>query len=355
MLCSVSIGKSGKTWLDRLRSGKGFTEADNLDLDLDHFLHNRNEDDNANPVLSHSNSKSDDSRLTCLRQATEEICSESRDKEWFNIITSALSGLFNMGHPNQNPDFTTKKAPRKQPNPKLCVRSIPATEKIEPNCSRKDENVPATTASSLNSHNNSNVGTKEEKSTIGSVDCEGDYDVPEAAEEEEEDERKEKFNGDKELKGYSRSEVTVIDTSCEVWKFDKLVFRKKNVWKVRDKRVRSLVGSNKKRKKLEMSPRDGNGTFVPKKRAKLLNQEMGCSNVVAAGDLAPSSNCLKPLLEKLEQVCKETPNDIGQFSKMRSPRKLKKSSSSVVLIKVASRSNKCVRNIPKSGVREHKT
>ncbi|KAM7274554.1 hypothetical protein ACFE04_016420 [Oxalis oulophora] len=52
-----------------------------------------------------------------------------------------------------------------------------------------------------------------------------------------EDEEKIKAKKEKEeLFEFSRSEVTVIDTSFDVWKFDKLFFRKKNVWKVRDKK-----------------------------------------------------------------------------------------------------------------------
>ncbi|KAM7280851.1 hypothetical protein ACFE04_007985 [Oxalis oulophora] len=53
-----------------------------------------------------------------------------------------------------------------------------------------------------------------------------------AFEEEEEEEEKIKVKKEKEeLFGFSRSEVTVIDTSFDVWKFDKLLFRKKNVRK----------------------------------------------------------------------------------------------------------------------------
>ena len=62
-------------------------------------------------------------------------------------------------------------------------------------------------------------------------------------EEEELEER-----GEREMKGYSKSEVTVIDTSCEVWKTEKVVFRRKSVWKVREKKskVRSF-GRNKRK------------------------------------------------------------------------------------------------------------
>ncbi|CAH9140825.1 unnamed protein product [Cuscuta epithymum] len=45
---------------------------------------------------------------------------------------------------------------------------------------------------------------------------------------------------DANLLGYSKCEVTVNDMSCAPWKFDKLLFRKKTVWKVCDKRTNTL-------------------------------------------------------------------------------------------------------------------
>lgn len=61
--------------------------------------------------------------------------------------------------------------------------------------------------------------------------------------EAEEDEREER-----ELVGYSTSEVTVIDTSFGVWKSEKVVFRRRNVWKVREKRRKVRSFGRKKRK-----------------------------------------------------------------------------------------------------------
>ncbi|KAJ8774645.1 hypothetical protein K2173_017091 [Erythroxylum novogranatense] len=346
MLCS---GKSGSTWLDHLRSSKGFPAADNVDLE--HFLLSK--DDNGDSVTNASESSQSDGKQR--RQATKEICSESRDKQWFNVMTNALSGLFNMGDPYQNP---TRKAPRKQANPKFCVVS----REIQGNCGgreRKDESVPAATTSSLNSDSNSNVRTKEEKRVVGSVDCRDDLDVEVEEEEggggeEEQQEREKSSNGvdggDKELKGYSRSEVTVIDTSCVVWKFDKLVFRKKHTWKIRDKKSRSWFGGTKKRKKLDMGPGDVNGNVGPKKKAKVLNPNFSSSQSFSGGDLAPSNDVLIPFHENT-QVCKETSDDIGPFLKKRSPRKFK-SNPSMDLIKAIAGSKKCVRTVPKSHSKE---
>ena len=40
----------------------------------------------------------------------------------------------------------------------------------------------------------------------------------------------------------------MIDTSCEEWKVDKVVFRKENVWKVREKKGKCKFFGRKKRK-----------------------------------------------------------------------------------------------------------
>lgn len=68
-------------------------------------------------------------------------------------------------------------------------------------------------------------------------------------EEEEEGEEEEDEEDEKELRGYSRTEATVIDTSFADWKVERLVFRKKNVWKVMEKRGRPKSFGRKKRKR----------------------------------------------------------------------------------------------------------
>lgn len=69
---------------------------------------------------------------------------------------------------------------------------------------------------------------------------------------------------DANLLGFSRSEVTVIDTSCAPWKCDKLLFRKKNVWKVRDKRTKTIHLGKKKRKANDAD--DGNIGGIKKQK-----------------------------------------------------------------------------------------
>lgn len=68
-------------------------------------------------------------------------------------------------------------------------------------------------------------------------------------------------DGGDELKGFTRSEVTVIDTSCPGWKVDKLVFRKKNVWKVRERKPKNKSSVKKKRKGVHEVD-DINGTEI---------------------------------------------------------------------------------------------
>lgn len=91
-----------------------------------------------------------------------------------------------------------KKGVRKQPNPRNCVAAIPPTA------------TPPMTCTDL------------------------------ALDDEEEDTCR------TDLSRFSRTEVTVIDTSVENWKFEKLLFRRKNVWKVKCK---SVINVDRKKRK----------------------------------------------------------------------------------------------------------
>lgn len=130
----------------------------------------------------------------------------------------------------QSSKLSGKKLPRKQTAPKSLTTSTTNNnthlqreeEEKSPACTPKDENAPAT--ASFGSDN------RLAKVKEGNVE----------AEEEETEER--------ELVGYSASEVTVIDTSFGVWKSEKVVFRRKNVWKVREKRRKVRSFGRKKRK-----------------------------------------------------------------------------------------------------------
>lgn len=280
MLCSFPTGKSGSKWLDRLRSNKGFPAAD--DVDLDHFLTNHQNSFSDSPLpnpsnTSNSNSESSQShskRVNSDRSHAAETSSESGDKEWLGAMTNVLCDLFNMGElTDKNSRFSGKKSARKQANPKFCDVSTP-TSANDIDSIGKDEYVQAATVS-LHSDNNSNIGANANWDDHG-------------------EEEKEKTSGgggggsDRELKGYSRSEVTVIDTSFEVWKFDKLVFRRKNIWKVRDKKGKSWTVGTKKRKGNHLE--SGNGDVGSKKKVKTSKTEFGLSKDSNGGDFVSPSN-----------------------------------------------------------------
>lgn len=231
MICSISAGKCGSNWLDRLRSNKGFPTGDNLDLD--HFLKNNDDD-------SPKSNPSED-RPVKNRKAVAENSGESGDdkEEWFGIMNNVLSDLFNMDEPNQSYKLSGKKSSRKQTNPKFCLVSTSNNvEEQSSGCERKDENAQV-------------ENEIKEEENVNNADCG----------ENEEGERGE-------LLGYSRNEVTVIDTSCPEWKFEKLVYRKRNVWKVREKKGKSRIVGRKKRK-----GNGSDGNFDSKKKLKLSNGE----------------------------------------------------------------------------------
>lgn len=247
MLCSVpSPGKSGTNWLDRLRSNKGFlTTADNENvhnnLGLDHFLHNQNPSES-----TRSNSGSTQSVHERVSNRAGHEGRHQRQEKLYSIMSNVLSELFFMdGDADiKSSKLSRKKFPRKQAIPKsLTTSTISIThpqrhkqqEVKSPDCASKDDGL---RVASLNS-DNSLKETKE-----GNVGKE---------EEEEEDE------GERELVGYSRSEVTVIDTSFGVWKSDKVVYRRKNMWKVREKRGKVRSFGRKKRKLGSAIRDDDNG------------------------------------------------------------------------------------------------
>ncbi|XVE58271.1 hypothetical protein DITRI_Ditri04bG0157100 [Diplodiscus trichospermus] len=334
MLCSISTVKSGSNWLDRLRSSKGFPTGDNLDLD--HYLANPNPSDS--PITNASNSPnsnsesthSNDKELQNLKPPPPDVNSSepAGDKEWFGIMSSVLSELFNMGEHAQTSRFSKKKASRKQTNPRFCIVKKPNVNSSEEQKSssdnvRKDEKIPSSTTS-LNSREEAKRESKEEGD---------DNNVEEEDKEEEEREK-----GEKELLGYSRSEVTVIDTSSEVWKVDKLIFRRKNIWKVKDKKGKSRTVGRKKRKAPPPPPpsNDDNAGVCNKKR-KISSLELRSLKETSGRKCGLPTNHNAPG-DKGEEVCTEAPGDLTQvlrkrFPFSRLPRKSGKETASVILIK----------------------
>ncbi|KAF2597300.1 hypothetical protein F2Q68_00012344 [Brassica cretica] len=202
------------TWLDRLRLSKGLSTSEDDDasgtpLSLDDFLRR-----------NHSASDSPPSAPTPSDPELTDSPSDPNPGEWYGVMSDVLSELFNYsGSSRSTTTVPVKKLPRKQSNPKHCSVETPpppqrpkfATEKRETRRRRVVE------------------------------------EEDDGVEEEEEEE------GEKDLVGFSRSEVTVIDTSFKIWKAEKVVFRRRSVWKVRDKKGNSRGAvSSKKKKTIKM-------------------------------------------------------------------------------------------------------
>lgn len=235
MLCSAQAGKSASNWLDRLRSNRGIPTGD--DLDLDSFLARISSDSFADQT--HSAGK--------IPTRSSEISAAADDAH--PTLRSVLAELFNFGGSISRSSnlIGKKKCPRKQTNPKFFVASSPPNSicptidddrfarggKVNDNNNNNDNNALA--ANSFDDVDNAaELKLKEEKNKNMDYCCD--------IEEEEKD------DGGNELRGFSKSEVTVIDTSCPGWKAEKIVFRKNNVWKVRERKGKSKSLAKKKTK-----------------------------------------------------------------------------------------------------------
>ncbi|GMJ13623.1 hypothetical protein HRI_005031400 [Hibiscus trionum] len=353
MLCSIPTGKSSSNWLDRLRSSKGFPTADNLDLD--HFLANPNppgspvinasDSPNSNAESTHSNDK----QLQNPKPPPPEVTSgePSGDKEWFGIMSNVLSELFNMGEQSQTSRFPKKKSSRKQTNPRICIFNIPDVNPTEEQKSssdnvRKDKDVLVSTRSS---------SSREEANRESEQGSENNN----VKEEEAEDK-----GGERELVGYSRSEVTVIDTSCEVWKVDKLIFRRKNIWKVKDKKGKPRTIGRKKRKPPPPSPSDENNAAVCNKKPKISSSELRALKETSGTQCGLTTNHGRNARDdKGEEVGNEAADDLTQVLRKRLPRKSGKGGSSVILMKAIPTGKKNGAKLAKNGLKDsrwkHKT
>ena len=118
-------------------------------------------------------------------------------------LTAVLAHLFNPGAVT----LTSRKCPRKQTNPKIFLPSSTTTITV---------NTPASVPA--------DAAVEVENRGVEGEDCEEDF------------------------KGFTKSEVTVIDTSCPVWKVDKFVFRKNSVWKIRERKHKNKFVAKKKKK-----------------------------------------------------------------------------------------------------------
>ncbi|XP_062119970.1 uncharacterized protein LOC133834385 isoform X2 [Humulus lupulus] len=356
MLCSApGAGKSGSNWLSRLRSNKGLPTAE--DLDLDHFL-------TQNP----NSSSSESAQLNSATTRSEPRGVTNRNREWVGAMNNVLSELFFMDGSDERSKLSGEKIPRKQTNPRVCAASM-GNNNSNNTVNSNSSGVVAVTAS-FNSDSNSLRRRKKGNARVRRFEVVDDGDGDDDVGEEEVEEENEEMN----LKGYSRSEVTVIDTSFGCWKSEKLVFRRKNVWKVMEKKCKLRSFGRKKRKEGENDL--SWGAFQLKKKAKASPSH----HAINGGDrsIKPSSDegqnfrknshreLYKATAENLnttrEEVSTESPDNLSQDFRKRSrlsssPRKMKKGGSSVVLVKgIPTGKKKAVMlspNCPKSTQRLH--
>ncbi|KAG5036046.1 hypothetical protein GLYMA_04G228600v4 [Glycine max] len=219
MLCSAQTGKSGLNWLDRLRSNKGIPTGD--EPNLDSFL-----------LTAHPQSPQ-----ARPNDPPRNPPSEARDEPM--PMSTILAELFCMGATLSK---TNKKCPRKQTNPKIFLASSATTT-----TTNSKPSVPAALPAAPS----------------------GDPAVPEVEEEAAADRGEDEEEGN-ELKGFTKSEVTVIDTSSPGWKVDKFVFRKNNVWKVREKKTKNKFLA-KRKSNSTLAPRDVHVNAIENSKDNVIN------------------------------------------------------------------------------------
>ncbi|XP_052181907.1 uncharacterized protein LOC127794695 isoform X2 [Diospyros lotus] len=312
MLCSISAGKSGSKWLDRLRSSKGFPSGDGLDLEQFLIHHNSHLSNTSDDDLSISDPNSGPKlgeQLVPDDKRKAETPRENGESEWFGVMSNVLAELFNMGDGSNLQRINAKKSSRKQANPKICLHPTSSSENGDGILPRNDEN------SLLEKKGASDPIRLPKEQNVGIG-----IDVDLSSADGEEDE-----NCRADLAGFSRTEVTVIDTSYSSWKCEKLLFRRKNVWRVRENKTKSTNTGMKKRK---LNPLEDESAG----RVKKLKQ---CSSSKDANgeDRVMTSNNIDLQSDKMKKNHKETPDILGQVPKKRCPRKSKKPGSSVILIK----------------------
>ncbi|KAK4431260.1 hypothetical protein Salat_0888100 [Sesamum alatum] len=283
MLCSLSAGKSGSRWLDRLRNAKGF--SDDGATDLENFLQN---------IDSSSQERSDPNPNS--NPKLDPIGND--DNQLFTIMSDVLNELFNFGG-NCSSSAKLKKSARKQANPRICAFSNNGS----------DENNNAALEKVMVSRNGDSNSGVEGVKRLAIRENGGEADGREGN-----------------LSGFSRTEVTVIDTSYEQWKFEKLLYRKKNVWKVRDKKGKSESVGNKRKRQVDKAAREENSGGKKQKIDVDEKKGRGEESELQLNEVYHQSN--KP--EAHEKV----PDKLGKILKKKQAElNLENGSSSVILIK----------------------
>ncbi|MQM15837.1 hypothetical protein Taro_048789 [Colocasia esculenta] len=241
MACPATTVDSAPTWLDRLRTSKGFPPH-HAGLDLDHFLLLPNPDSNTSPPLPRPADPPLRPPQQLQRHREAAAGPGGEGKKWFDIMSSALAELFHMGDTRQlrAARALKKKTCRKQPNPQICVVSAPASN--SGSCPAGERGASGggggLQALSPPSAENSTAGAKKwpedrTKARRKRAHCRSAADSSDTL-------------------TYSRTEVTVIDTSSPSWKSQKIIFRKGLVWKVRDRKAWNVC---RKKRKLGVAKR----------------------------------------------------------------------------------------------------
>ncbi|XP_027103511.2 uncharacterized protein [Coffea arabica] len=338
MLCSISAststatsssssGRSNSNWLEKLRSSKGFPSS--TDLDLEQFLalpQNHNHPvppDNLEP-----------SKHPQTHHPTDQLLQNpTQQNPFFTIVTNVLAELFCMGDSSLKIQ-PGKKCSRKQTIPKFCLPSDPPSDfsNNTANYGGISDNAPApskTDSASPVSDDNSGVGLGKELADHQQVKLVENVICIEEGEVEEEEEEEEMGYGN--LSGFSRTEVTVIDTSFASWKFDKMLFRKKNVWKVRDKRGQFMSsGKKKKRKASSVDSENVRGGLHRVKKPKTFNGQRGLSKKGSDGAFKDEYH----LNDKSRTASRKISDSFSKaLKKKQSTLSLENGGSSVVLIK----------------------
>ncbi|XP_068635602.1 uncharacterized protein [Aristolochia californica] len=318
MLCSI---KSDSPWLHRLRASKGFPVESALDLE--HFL-------SSNPNPSHCVSESlmsgsvpspENSKGSASLPEMNSIAPHNCVKEqWFDLMNNVLAELFNMGG-RDFPKMQALKSTRKQANPKICV--ISSSTSVQDSCILGGQIL----AMSPSSADNSVAEAKDEGKEGGFVDAE--------------EEISQTVGVDVDLDLFSRTVVTIIDTSSSTWKSEKLLLRKKDVWKIRDKK-RNLVDTSRKKRKLDRSVPSGGCKKKLKKGIVLLSSEIRSDSKKREEHLQFGS--AKRSHDGRKATCRDKQDDRSRTKKRpqfsRSPRKPAKRDASVAHTKCIQTSKK---------------
>ncbi|KAJ4956763.1 hypothetical protein NE237_013546 [Protea cynaroides] len=313
MICSVTPCKSESSWLDRLRSSKGFPAGS--DLDLEQFLNHNSDhalssDAHVSDVIRENNSYGPNPNSESAPLDTKSVAERSKNAVYsgfrkhrkkeglFNVMSNVLADLFNMGDRcgiERIRGYVEKKSSRKQPNPKIC--SLSASASVDDGRLagvRKADGIPATWPPSTDN-------------SVTEVTQNGDRLKPakrgkSASLTTVEDKSQTDLSS-------SCVEVTIIDTSSSVWKSGKLIFRKGNVWKVREKKwISGNLNACRRKRKASVSDDIAGG----KKKRKLSQSPLNTSKEAGREELAYPSN------DNGKELCKETPDTGSRVPKKRS-------------------------------------